>query len=328
MAKQTIQGKGFEYACLESFYNTLKINNMKVKIEENKAVSTARNLFHNLPSEQQDNMLLAANASVEPVLNSEPNLINGDETITLSIQVDERGAEGDVRDIILLKDSTGWEIGISCKHNHHALKHSRLSSDIDFGKKWFGYSCSKEYFSKVDIIFNRLRDLRNATKSLDKVFQNKWDKILDKESEVYVPVLDAFKQELLRLTVENPDVPLKLVEYLLGRKDFYKVISVDKERRTIIQAFNLHNTLSENYGQVKARNKTKSFNNILPRKIYDFDYKSGSKNTLILVMDNGWTISFRIHNASSRIEPSLKFDIQLVGIPQSVSNQEEYWKIL
>lgn len=43
-------------------------------------------------------------------------------------------------------------------------------------------------------------------------------------------------------------------------------------------------------------------------------------------MDNSWQISFRIHNASSRIEPSLKFDIQLIGIPQSVTNIEEYWE--
>jgi hypothetical protein len=27
-----------------------------------------------------------------------------------------------------------WEIGVSAKNNHNAVKHSRLSSDIDFGK--------------------------------------------------------------------------------------------------------------------------------------------------------------------------------------------------
>ncbi|WP_374110347.1 HaeIII family restriction endonuclease [uncultured Streptococcus sp.] len=43
-------------------------------------------------------------------------------------------------------------------------------------------------------------------------------------------------------------------------------------------------------------------------------------------MDNGWTISFRIHNASSRIEPSLKFDIQLIGFPSAITNIEHYWE--
>lgn len=45
-----------------------------------------------------------------------------------------------------------------------------------------------------------------------------------------------------------------------------------------------------------------------------------------MVMDNGWQISFRIHNALSRLEPSLKFDIQLIDIPQSVTNIKEYWE--
>ncbi|RPD37239.1 HaeIII family restriction endonuclease, partial [Candidatus Liberibacter solanacearum] len=31
--------------------------------------------------------------------------------------------------------------------------------------------------------------------------------------------------------------------------------------------------------------------------------------------DGGWNISFRLHNASSKVEPSLKFDIQLVKTP-------------
>ena len=36
-------------------------------------------------------------------------------------------------------------------------------------------------------------------------------------------------------------------------------------------------------------------------------------------MDGGWQFSFRIHNASTIVEPSLKFDIQFVGEPTSVS---------
>ena len=33
----------------------------------------------------------------------------------------------------------------------------------------------------------------------------------------------------------------------------------------------------------------------------------------------------RIHNASSRVEPSLKFDVQLVSFPSSVYTQTEPW---
>lgn len=70
----------------------------------------------------------------------------------------------------------------------------------------------------------------------------------------------------------------------------------------------------------------KNLSNVLPTTIYNLDYKRGSKNTLELVMDNGWQISFRIHNALSRLEPSLKFDIQLIDIPQSVTNIKECWE--
>ena len=33
----------------------------------------------------------------------------------------------------------------------------------------------------------------------------------------------------------------------------------------------------------------------------------------------------RIHNASSRVEPSLKFDVQLVSTPSNIHTQVEPW---
>ena len=326
MAKQTVQGKGFEYACLQTFYKLLKEARMSVVIEETKPYLTAQEQFSKLDKKLQESMLQAAKASVRTIIKSEPNLSHGTETIRLMLLEDKKGGEGDVRDLVFLKGETGWEIGVSCKHNHHALKHSRLSKHIDFGEKWLGHPVSVDYFQAVVPIFEGLEQLRNETKHLDKSEQNKWDKVGDKDQNIYRPILDAFRQELIHLSEKHADVPQKLVEYLLGRKDFYKVIAEDKEKKTIIQAFNLHDSLSLNYGKQKAISRIKSFQNILPSQIYSFDYKKNSNNTLILVMDNGWTISFRIHSASSRIEPSLKFDIQLIGIPSAVTNIEEYWE--
>lgn len=34
----------------------------------------------------------------------------------------------------------------------------------------------------------------------------------------------------------------------------------------------------------------------------------------------------RIHNASSKVEPSLKFDVQLISFPSSVYAQVEPWE--
>lgn len=42
---------------------------------------------------------------------------------------------------------------------------------------------------------------------------------------IYVPLLNTFRTELLRIDKVNPSqIPQKLVEYLIGNKDFYKVI--------------------------------------------------------------------------------------------------------
>jgi hypothetical protein len=42
-------------------------------------------------------------------------------------------------------------------------------------------------------------------------------------------------------------------------------------------------------------------------------------------MDNGWAISFRIHNASKLVETSLKFDIQLLGQPANLFYLDVKW---
>lgn len=36
------------------------------------------------------------------------------------------------------------------------------------------------------------------------------------------------------------------------------------------------------------------------------------------IADKGWQFSFRIHNASAKVEPSLKFDINLEGNPHDL----------
>ncbi len=52
----------------------------------------------------------------------------------------------------------------------------------------------------------------------------KWSKIGDYHSSVYVPVLNAFVKELKALYEKNANVASKLISYLVGNKDFYKVI--------------------------------------------------------------------------------------------------------
>lgn len=39
-----------------------------------------------------------------------------------------------------------------------------------------------------------------------------------------------------------------------------------------------------------------------------------------------WQFSFRIHNASTKVETSLKFDIQIIGMPTTIVSIDCRWK--
>ena len=63
----------------------------------------------------------------------------------------------------------------------------------------------------------------------------------------------------------------------------------------------------------------------MPSQFYHIDFKEGSNNTIEVVCDEGWQISMRLHNASSKVEPSLKFDVNLISLPSSAYTQLEPW---
>ena len=157
-----------------------------------------------------------------------------------------------------------------------------------------------------------------------KKFKTKWSEVKDKEEKVYMPILNAYVKELKKLEDSHPIiVPQNFLGYLLGNNDYYKVISKDSKKITQISVFNLHGTLNKSSGKIKPQTVVPKL--ILPTKFYDISYKKNSKNTVIATCDNGWTISMRIHNASTLVEPILKFDVNLTGIPHSLYTQYEPW---
>ena len=87
--------------------------------------------------------------AVNFLIDLEPRLSNGinqSDVLQLEIVSDKQGQIGDVRDVLAIRSLQKWEIGISAKNNHRAVKHSRLLNDINFGEKWLGFSCSENYF--------------------------------------------------------------------------------------------------------------------------------------------------------------------------------------
>lgn len=63
----------------------------------------------------------------------------------------------------------------------------------------------------------------------------------------------------------------------------------------------------------------------LPNSIIELYYDVKYKSKLELTMNNGWSISFRIHNASTKVETSLKFDIQLQSKPEDIFYLNRKW---
>ncbi|HZH70633.1 MAG TPA: HaeIII family restriction endonuclease [Flavobacteriaceae bacterium] len=311
MASQTINGKAFEYALLFEFYERLKTIT-SVSITENEPFQNAKGCFDSFIEDEQDTFRITASAAINFLIDIEPRLSNGiskEDILVLEIVSDQAGQTGDVRDVLIIRSLQKWEIGISAKNNHRAVKHSRLSLNIDFGEKWLGVPCSQNYFDEIKPIFDMLGNLKASDKS------TKWTSIENMHQVVYIPILNAFRKELLRLDKENPNIVAEnLVQYLIGNEDFYKVIKGNK--KVEIQAYNLSGTLNLPFENVKPKARIPKLK--LPSRLIEIVYQDNSTTTLLVSLNEGWQISFRIHNASSRVEPSLKFDINLVSAPHTL----------
>ncbi|MEA2037740.1 MAG: HaeIII family restriction endonuclease [Nanoarchaeota archaeon] len=309
-SRQMTTGKAFEYALLSQFEEKLK-DKTNVEVIKNSSFDIAKGCFENTTETEQSDYLLSSSFAVNFLMDIEPRLSNDiskEDILQLEILSDVHGKEGDVRDVLAIRLLQKWEIGVSAKNNHEAVKHSRLSAKIDFGEKWLETKVSDEYFNTVTPIFKNLEKLRkesNATK--------KWSELENYHTTVYLPILNAFIKELKDLNKKN-NVASKLVSYLIGNKDFYKVI---KSKNSVeIQAYNMNGTLNLPFKEIKPKYKTPKVP--LPTKIVSIGLKEDNETTVIVDMDNDWALSFRIHNASSRVESSLKFDINILKSPKKL----------
>lgn len=305
-------GKSFEYALLVQFKEKLS-DRTNLEVIKNSALKVAKSCFENSSTTEKSEYLLSASFAVNFLMDIEPRLSNGiseNDILQLEILTDHQGKSGDVRDVLAIRSLQKWEIGVSAKNNHHAVKHSRLSADIDFGDKWLGRKVSKKYFDIVTPIFNKLKKIQKESEK-----KKKWSELGDYHSTVYMPILRAFIKELKNIYKEDPiKVASNLVAYLVGNKDFYKVIKL--KNSVEIHAYNIKGTLNLPFKGIHPKFTTPKVP--LPTKIVNFSLKTASDTTAIIKMNNDWILSFRIHNASSRVEPSLKFDINLLKSPKKL----------
>ena len=316
-SKSNDQGRAFEYACIVELKNRIE-NKRPVKVDE-VSVMAARRAWETQSKIEQQTYLQAADAFIDTLFAAEPLIIEcdgDDDVVILSINKDSDAEGGDVRDIVITRKSIRWAIGLSMKHNHFAAKHSRLSARIDFGAKWYGLPCDDSYWNAVKPIFSRLQVLKKQSIA--------WHDMSNKEDTVYFPIVDAFIQEMNRAYKADSTIPARLISYLLGIRDFYKVVAIDKKQLTEFQSFNLRGELNKNGQKEKATLIIPKAD--LPTEIISLRFKPDSKSTAELFLNNGWSLSFRIHNASTIVEPSLKFDIQFLGVPANIITINCRWQ--
>ncbi len=315
-SKSNDQGRAYEFACLCELEQAIR-QYRPVQVLTNSSYTAAKHAYNLLSKGEQSKYHTSAKAMIPAIFECEPMMVEDtNDVLELFIQKDEAGKAGDVRDIIIARSNMQWEIGLSIKHNHFAVKHSRLSPTIDFANKWFGYECSKEYWNAVIPVFDYLAECKRS--------YMEFNDLPDKEHDVYKPIVTAFIEEVKKQSASHSDVPQKMVEYLLSKYDFYKVISIDAQRLTQIQAYNTHGNLNKATAKKKPTIVVPKAS--LPTRIVSIDFKPGSTHTAELYMNNGWTFSFRIHNAETMAAPTLKFDVQIEGMPTEILTINCVWK--
>jgi hypothetical protein len=289
MATQTINGKAFEWsvgcAITRLTGYTVITNESSIK---NKECYKNKELSGKLKDEHNRN----AEAAIRHIIKKESLSGSG----YIKFLSDAAGKAGDVRDIVIINQDK--EIGISCKTHHEAFKHSRLSKANNFIKRW-GLNengCSDVYFEEIEPIFNELREIKKTSNN-----QKKWSELSGVPERFYWPLLNAFGKEIVKS--DSQEMCNNFIKYIVGNKDFYKIMS--QKKLVKVQAFNLNGTL--NALQPK-----------LPTRIEKITNKNSSEYSKIIFFNKGWQFSFRIHSASSKVEPSLKFDITAISLSPDI----------
>ena len=293
---QADNGKAFEFSIAQALSKELDI-----PIDESPEYLNTKSSYEKVATQLQERFPMAASLAVHHILEKESKNLSRMHPVSIWVAGDSLGQTGDVRDVVIKCKEA--EIGISCKTNHDAFKHSRLSGNADFVKTWGldPAGCSPEYWAGVRPVFAELAQIRK-----DSDATALWRNQKEVPERFYWKVLNAFEAEIIRLTSSAAprasEVSKNLISYIIGNHDFYKVISrIDQVE---IQGFNLNGTL--------AVSKT-----TFPEHVIGIDSLNGGQYSKTVRFNRGFTFNFRIHSASSRVESSLKFDVKAISLPHS-----------
>lgn len=304
-ANSNNQGRAYEFICLQSLYSAIAAIR-PVEIVRNSSYMAAKSAWETLDAEDRKLYSLSAGATVELMFAKELSIDTQTcDVFRIYIKADECYEVEDVCYIVIEFDDIVWEIGFSINYKPALVKHYRLSNDVDLGEKMYGVKYTQQYWDETNPIFSFL------AKEKDKgtYFRD----ISSIEEKIYVPLLNAFMNEIKAAIVKDACVPRRLVERMLSKYNFYNVIGLGSQPAMAIQSYNIFSIF--NKASRVEEPKVLMSNIELPKELLYIGFKKSSKTTVLICFDNGWQFSFRIHNAEDKVNTSLKFDIQIVGMP-------------
>lgn len=329
MPEQSANGYAFEYAIIisipESINDWISVNQVgrcNCQIIEDQAFLNTKAHFETRGPEIQRLMLQGAKAGLRKVIEMEPRLAYAtvEDPLVIHSRTSQNGIVGDVRDIVFIRqlqrshrrtilassteEDEHWEIGISAKWNNDVIKNSRLAEHLDFCQSWFGFPCSRHYWE----------DIAPVMAYLNNHLEQPWRSLQDKKNTVYRPMVDAFIKEM-KLQESTHNLANLLIEYLVGKYDFYKLMTSTSSRVTNVQAFNLKGNLNQDCEGILPRIVIPPQGRTLPTRIVSIERYLERPAWVEIILDNGWQFSFRLHSAESLIVTSLKFDVRFRGTP-------------
>ena len=355
ISQQVVNGKAFEYAAAYAIHKVLRDNGWskdKVEIQHDKNFENTRRAYESVAYDEDETendfrvesssleenyFMRAARAGAYYLFTVEPIMqATNDNYVVINTMPDSAGKKGDVRDLVVsFYDDKNHQklvnsIGISCKNNHEAIKHPRLTEEPDFANEWTKkFSCSEEFMASIQEVYQRIDEYAGIYDGWSSV-----GKELKTET-IYYPIITAFSKELLRLGKMDPSAPIQeqqrakeftrlLFEYMFGTIDFYKIIKDDKAKATRIYPYNLHSKLMRRYKTIVNNQAVKTIS--MPSEIVEVRIKPNSKTTIELFFDQ-WILSMRLHNADRKItRTSLKFDMQIKAQPRKVVANTVIWQ--
>lgn len=355
ITNKVMNGKAFEYATLVELYRGLRdcgwdADRIEVVNDKNyQNIERAYQMLEKSDEDEEDNDGIEALRferqendynraarvaamyliGVEPILQEKEKLY-----AILRAMPDNAGIKGDVRDVDLSifvdaehKEKVS-EIGISCKNNHEAVKHPRITENPDFANEWTGgkYHCGETFLKGMRDIFEKIDDYASTFE--------KWSLVEEKMDTIYYPIIKLFVAEIKRLGMANEsdseekqksakEFTQMFFEYMFGNRDFYKFIKDDSTNSTKVYPYNMHGTLMRPFGEY--RNEQAIHMITMPNEIVEVRVKPKSKTTMEIYFDQ-WIISMRLHNADTKItRTSLKFDVQIKAQPRKVMGSILHW---